>query len=124
MGETPSEVDVKICKIQGDDTMECIRYQEVWEVVVMTQTITTQREVQVTTTLSGPGTLILETMHAYINDTVACVDLSTKWLLETEVETESISKSKKLVTGPEIAPGPASTKYVTKVVKYKSTSAR
>lgn len=117
-GNTPSDVDIKICTILDDDTMECIRYREVWEVVVVTQTVTTQRDVQLTTTVTGPGTLIVETMEVYVTDTVETVDLSTTMLLETEVEVESISKGKKLVTRP--ASDAESTLYITKHVKYIS----
>lgn len=99
-GETPSDVDIKICTILEDGDMECIRYQEVWEVVVVTKTLTTKRKVQLTTTVTGPGTLIVETMEVHVTDTVETVDLSTTLQLETEIEIESTSKSKKLVTRP------------------------
>lgn len=120
LGETPSNVDIKVCTILEDETLECIRYQEVWEVVIVTKTITTQRQIQVATTLSGPGTLIVETMQAYITDTIAFVNLTTTLLLQTEIEIETTSKSKKLVTRPETDAQSTSTKYVTKLVKYKS----
>jgi len=121
-GDTPSDVDIKICTLGDDENMECIRYQEVWEVVVITNTITTSRDVQLTTTVTGPGTLIIETMQAYITDTVETVDLSTTLLLQTEIETESTSKRKKLTTrligGNEPIP---STLYLTKHLKYRTS---
>lgn len=121
-GDTPSDVDIKVCTVQDDESMECIRYQEVWEVFVVTKTITTQREVQLTATVTGPGTLIVETLNAVITDTVETVDLSTTLLLETEIETESTSKGKKLVTRPDEPSEPAaSTLYITKHVKYKTS---
>lgn len=122
-GETPSDVDIKVCTILEDGNMECIRYQEVWEVVLVTSTITTSREISLTTTVSGPGTLMVETMEIYITDTIETVDLSTVFALETEIETESTSKGKKLVTRPETdGEPPASTVYITKHLKYKSTT--
>jgi hypothetical protein len=121
-GTAPSDVDIKICTVQEDESLECIRYQEVWEVFVVTKTVTTQREVQLTTTVTGPGTLIVETLNAVITDTVETIDLSTTLLLETEIETESISKGKKLVTKPnEPSEAATSTLYITKHVKYKTT---
>lgn len=131
-GDTPSDVDIKICTVHADESLECMRYQEVWEIVVVTKTLTTQREVQLTTTVTGPGTLIVETMKAIITDTIETVDLSTTLLLETEIESESTSKGKKLVTRPNDNPGPAistpapltpavSTLYITKKVLHKST---
>ncbi|KAJ4358549.1 uncharacterized protein N0V89_003133 [Didymosphaeria variabile] len=132
-GEAPSEVDIKVCTVQEDESLECIHYQEVWEVVVVTKTFTTHRNVQLTTTVTGPGTLIVETMTAVITDTVETIDLSTTLLLETGVETESTSKKKKLVTRPNEPSDTVetsvplvtselgtSTLYITKYVKYKS----
>lgn len=120
-GNAPSDVDIKICTIQEGGGMECIRYQEVWEVFVVTKTITTQRDVQLTTTVTGPGTLIIETLNAVITDTVETIDLSTSLLLETEIETESTSKGRKLVTRSKVpSEAAASTLYITKHVKYKT----
>lgn len=129
-GNTPSDVDIKVCTVQEDETLECIRYREVWEVLVVTKTVTTNREVHLTTTVTGPGTLIIETMTAIITDTVETVDLSTTLLIETGIETESTSRRKKLVSrpdgpggpsGPRESSGPAtSTLYITKHLKYKT----
>ncbi|KAF1966905.1 hypothetical protein BU23DRAFT_661016 [Bimuria novae-zelandiae CBS 107.79] len=117
-GDTPSDVDIKVCMVQDDESMEYVRYQEVWEVFVVTKIITTQREVQLTATVTGPGTLIVEMLNAVITDTVETVDLSTTLLLETEIETESTSKRKKLVTRLHETSEPAiSTLYITKHVK-------
>ncbi|KAF1958985.1 hypothetical protein CC80DRAFT_546303 [Byssothecium circinans] len=121
-GESPSDVDIKVCKVLDDDEMECTRYQEVWEVVTVTQTSISSHEVALTTTLSGPGTLIVETMEIYVTDTIETVDLSTTLLMKTEVEIESTSKAKKLVTRPETDVKPqSSTLYITKHVKYKNS---
>jgi hypothetical protein len=94
-GETPSDVDVKICSDLDDDDMECMRYQEVWEVVVVTSTMTKQHTVQISTTVSGPGTLIVAKATGIYTDTIESIDLSTVLLLETEIETESISSGRK-----------------------------
>ncbi|KAF2643511.1 hypothetical protein P280DRAFT_547649 [Massarina eburnea CBS 473.64] len=121
-GDAPSDVDIKVCKILDDDEMECTRTQEVWEVITITQTSTSSHEIALTTTVSGPGTLIIETMEVYVTDTIETVDLSTTLLLETEVEIESTSKGKKLVTRPDIDDGAqASTLYITKQLKYKTS---
>jgi hypothetical protein len=121
-GDTPSDVDIKVCTELEDGKSNCERYQEVWEVVVVTQTSTMQRQINLATTMTGPGTLIVETMHVTITDTIETVDLSTIILLETEIETETISKGKKLVTKPDNGESvAASTVYITKKVKYRST---
>ncbi|KAF2009298.1 hypothetical protein BU24DRAFT_358997 [Aaosphaeria arxii CBS 175.79] len=117
LGDTPSDVDTKICTILDNDTLECIRYQEVWEVVVVTTTTTVEWPVEVTTTVTGPGTLIIDTLQAQVTDTIAYIDLSTILLLETEISIETTSKSKKLVTRPEdeLTPTPTATVYLTKL---------
>ena len=120
-GEAPSDVDIKICKVLDNSDMECIRYQEVWQIVVVTQTITTSRQVNLATIISGPGTLIVETMQVLITDTIETVDLSTVLLLQTEIETETTKKEKKPVTGPNQGRVlPISTVYVTKKAKHVS----
>ncbi|KAF2797098.1 hypothetical protein K505DRAFT_270238 [Melanomma pulvis-pyrius CBS 109.77] len=121
-GDTPSDVDIKICTVLDNDKLECLRYQEVWEVVVVTKTVTSQRQVNLATTITGPGTLIMETIQIYITDTIETIDLSTILMLETEIETETTSRGKKLVTRLGDEQGvPASTVYLTKKVKYRST---
>jgi len=120
-GNTPSDVDVKICTEQDNGTMECLRYQEVWEVVVVTSTRTTERTIQVSTTVSGPGTLVVETMTSTITDTIESIDLSTVLLLETEVETESISSGRKPTTTVHTTQEKTKTVYVTKKLKHASS---
>jgi hypothetical protein len=94
-GGVPSRVDVKICTLDVPDPgrRTCQRYREVWEVIVVTATATTSRAIELLTTLTGPGTLVVQTVQSYITDTVVTVDLSTTLLLETEREVESTSVS-------------------------------
>lgn len=121
-GNTPSDVDTKICKVLDNGEVECTRYKEVWEVVIVTNTVTSTHDVQLTTTISGPGTLIVETMKIHVTDTIETVDLSTTLVLESEIETESTSKSRELVTSPDVESGAqTSTVYVTKHLKHKTS---
>jgi hypothetical protein len=94
-GETPSDVDVKICKVLDSGDLECSRFQEVWEVVLVTTTLTTTHPIGFTATLSGPGTLMVATLQAIVTDTITTLGFSTILLLETEVETESTSTRRK-----------------------------
>ncbi|CAI6336039.1 unnamed protein product [Periconia digitata] len=121
-GDTPSNVDMKVCKVLENDEMECTRYQEVWEVLIITKTTTSTHDVQLTTTVSGPGTLLVETMKIKVTDTIETIDLSTTLVLQSEIETESTSKSRKLFTrtGNSIR-APISTLYVTKTLKHKTS---
>jgi hypothetical protein len=121
-GETPSDVDVKICTEMSDGNLECIRYQEVWEVIMVTTTLTTTRSIDFTATISGPGTLIIETIHAFITNTVSTIDLSTTLLLETEIETESTSRGRKSSTDSDLPTEQlTSTRFITKTVVHKPT---
>lgn len=122
-GDTPSDVDMKICRIlDNGDEMECTQFQEVWEVIIVTTTSTSTHDVQLTTTVSGPGTLMIETMKVHVTDTFEIVVLSTSLLLESEVKTESTSKkSKKLVTRTDDDNEvPTSTLFITKHLKHKT----
>ncbi|KAH7406259.1 hypothetical protein DE146DRAFT_437309 [Phaeosphaeria sp. MPI-PUGE-AT-0046c] len=122
-GETPSDVDVKICTVLDSGDLECSRYQEVWEIVMVTMTMTTTRPIGFTATISGPGTLIVETLQAVITDTVETVGLSTTLLLENEVEVESTSTGRKTNTNGQLTVnGGTSTVYITKTVVHKHSS--
>lgn len=121
-GRTPSDVQVKICTELDNGKYECIRHREVWEVVVVTKTITTSRSIGFTATLSGPGTLIIETLRMFVIDTIETVDLSTTLLLETEIETESTSRERKSSSAlSENVDDAVSTLFITKTVRHKST---
>jgi hypothetical protein len=121
-GETPSDVDVKICTLLDDGDLECSRYQEVWEVVMVTKTITTTRPIGFTATISGPGTLIVATLHTVLADVTETISLSTTLLLETEIETEITSTAMKSPTAPQsTVKGITSTLFVTKTVVHKHT---
>jgi hypothetical protein len=116
-GETPSDVDVKICKVLDSGDLECSRFQEVWEVVLVTTTLTTTHPIGFTATLSGPGTLMVATLQAIVTDTITTLGFSTTLLLETEVETESTSTRRK-TTGDSTSTVTAgtSTVFLTKTV--------
>ncbi|KAF2000159.1 hypothetical protein P154DRAFT_599049 [Amniculicola lignicola CBS 123094] len=111
-GETPSDVDIKICTILEDGTLECIQYQEVWEVVVVTQTFTTSSTVDLVTTVSGPGELIIATTRVTVLSTIETISLSSTFLLETETVTESTSRGLKLMTRTGRWPRPKQTTTV------------
>lgn len=116
-GKTPSDVDVKICKVLDNGDLECSRYQEVWEVVVVTSTLTTTHPIAFTATVSGPGTLIVETLQAIVTDMITTLGLSTTLLLETEVETETTSTRRKTsATDTSTINGGTSTLLLTKTV--------
>lgn len=93
-GEAPSDVDVKVCKVLDDGTMQCQRYQEVWEVVVVTSTVTTSLPVNFSRILAGPGALIFDSSTSYINSTTEFFSLSKTLRLETEVTIESTSSTR------------------------------
>lgn len=115
-GTAPSSVDVKICQALNSTTTECQRYQEVWEIVAVTSTLTTSIPLTFVKTLSGPGTLVFASSTSYLNSTTEVVSLSSTLLLETEVTVESTS-TRSLSQGSE---EPTSTVTVTRHLEYVS----
>lgn len=116
-GEIPSDVDVKICKVLDSGDLECSRYQEIWEIVMVTTTLTTTHPIAFTATLSGPGTLMVATLQAIVTDTIVTVDLSMTLLLETEIEAESISTRRRTTEdSTSTITASTSTNYLTKTV--------
>ncbi|KAF3004359.1 hypothetical protein E8E13_009783 [Curvularia kusanoi] len=94
-GTPPSSVDVKICTELNNGTQRCSRYQEVWEIIAVTSTLTTSFPVTFSKTVAGPGALIFDSSTSYINSTTTFVSLSKTLRLETEVTLESTGKSTK-----------------------------
>ena len=116
-GTSPSDVDTKVCKVLPSGVLECTYYQEVWQVNIVTATMTTTRVVDLTTTVSGPGTLMVETLHMNVTAAVTSISLSTSMALETDTEIETTSKSTR--TDSVAAPGP--TVFLTRQLKHAST---
>jgi len=115
-GGTPSNVDSKICTVQSDGRLDCAYYHEVWYIQIITVTSTTTSHVNLTTTVSGPDTFMVETIHMDITTTISSISLSTSMLLETEIEVETTSKS----TRPSLAEFTQPTVYMTRTVEYAS----
>lgn len=74
--------------------------------------------VDLTTTVSGPGTLIVETIHMDITVTMSSIGLSTSMVLETEFDVETTSKS----TGLSLAEFTQLIVYMTKTVEHASNT--
>ncbi|KZM23406.1 uncharacterized protein EKO05_0003954 [Ascochyta rabiei] len=122
-GEAPSDVDVKVCTVLDDGNMKCQRYQEVWEIVVVTSTVTTSFPVTFSRTLSGPGALIFDSSTSYINSTTEFISLSKTLRLETEVTIESTSTVTRSVVDPSLtSQEPASTMTITRHLEHVSST--
>lgn len=92
-GSTPSDVDVKVCTELDSGDMECQRYQEVWEVFVVTSTLTNAYPVTFSQTLEGPGALIIDESTSFVNSTTEVIDLSRTLRLVTEITVEATRTS-------------------------------
>ncbi|KAF9698909.1 hypothetical protein EKO04_003306 [Ascochyta lentis] len=122
-GEAPSDVDVKVCTVLNDDSMKCQRYQEVWEIVVVTSTATTSFPVTFSKTVSGPGALIFDSSTSYINSTTEFISLSKTLRLETEVEVESTSTVTRTMVDPgSTTQDAASTVTITRHLEHVSST--
>jgi hypothetical protein len=120
-GEAPYDVDVKVCKVLDDGNLQCQRYQEVWEVVVVTSTVTTSFPVNFSRTLEGPGALIFDSSTSYINSTTEFISLSKTLRLETEVTIESTS-STRISTTVRLTEQQTSTVTVTRHLEHVPTT--
>lgn len=119
-GDAPSDVDVKVCKVLDDGNMQCQRYQEVWEVVVVTSTVTTSYPVTFSRTLAGPGALIFDSSTSYINSTTEFISLSKTLRLETEVTVESTS-SQRITSKVQLTQQQTSTVTITRHLEHVSS---
>lgn len=117
-GDAPSDVDVKVCTVLDDGNMKCQRYQEVWEVVVVTSTVTTSFPVTFSKTVSGPGALIFDSSTSYINSTTEFVSLSKTLRLDTEITVESTSTSRRPSTTVRLTEQYTSTLTVTRHLEH------
>ncbi|KAF2488996.1 hypothetical protein BU16DRAFT_220799 [Lophium mytilinum] len=117
VGDTPNEVGSKVCTVKANDTLECIHYEEVWEVQPSTIRTTRTSHVDLTTTVTGPGRFMIETLHLDITQTETIVTVSTKMLLASDMEVETIIKSTKTASTKP----PDTTIYITKPVKHAPT---
>jgi hypothetical protein len=117
-GDAPSDVDVKVCTVLDDGDMRCQRYQEVWEVVVVTSTVTTSFPVTFSRTVSGPGALIFDSSTSYINSTTEFVSLSKTLRLDTEVTIESTSTSRRPSTTVQLTEQYTSTLTITRHLEH------
>lgn len=121
-GEAPADVDVKVCKVLDNGDMQCKRFQEVWEVVVVTSTVTTSYPVTFSKTVSGPGALIFDSSTSYVNSTTEFISLSKTLLLETEVTIESTSTRARSNAAPvETTAESTSTVTITRHLEHVST---
>jgi hypothetical protein len=120
-GDAPSDVDVKVCTVLDDDDMKCQRYQEVWEVVVVTSTVTTSFPVTFSRTVSGPGALIFDSSTSYINSTTEFISLSKTLRLDTEITIESTSTSRQPSTTVQLTEQYTSTLTITRHLEHVPT---
>ena len=117
-GDAPSDVDVKVCTVLDDGNMKCQRYQEVWEVVVVTSTVTTSFPATFSKTLAGPSALIFDSSTSYINSTTEYISLSKTLRLDTEVTIESTSMSRRPSTTVQLTEQYTSTLTITRHLEY------
>ena len=112
----PSNIDSKICTVHSDGRLDCAYYHKVWYIQIITVTSTSMSHVDLTTTVSGPGTLIVEAIHMDITITISSISLPTSMVPETGFEVETTSKS----TRPSPAGFTQPSVYMTRTVELAS----
>ncbi|KAF1344688.1 hypothetical protein BDV97DRAFT_402460 [Delphinella strobiligena] len=84
----PSSVTQKVCHASLATTSCLLEYQS-YTTTLLTLTTSTTTQVDLTTTVSGPSQIMVETFRANISDAVTTFSLSTGMVVLWEVEVES-----------------------------------
>ena len=63
-GTAPADVDLKVCRMFTNGSKECIREYQVWETSLVTLMVTSTTSINISTTISGPSKVIVETIYA------------------------------------------------------------
>jgi len=88
----PSDVDVTICSIV-DGEEQCLDIEEVWEVKIVTVTSTLTTTVDLSTTITGPAMIMVETYQATVTKKLTMFSLSTELVMHYEIEEETTMQS-------------------------------
>ncbi len=100
-GSIPSTVDVKICSSlldtntnnnnnnNNNETEECHQHQEIWDLTLVTSTLTTSHPITFSQTLEGPGTLMIGQSTSILDRTTELVRLERTLGVATEVLLEA-----------------------------------
>lgn len=83
-GRLPLDIDLKVCRTHSNGTIQCVREYEVWSPSTLTYTTTLSTFINISTTLSGPSEIILETFVANITDQMTTFRLTSEMILEYE----------------------------------------
>lgn len=105
----PSDVDKKICATYANGTEECLVEYYVWKTSLVTIPMSTVTSINLTTVVSGPSQLIIETFVANVTEIFTTFSLSTTMELTYSVETETTN----IATRPTVSTGPTVTQTYT-----------
>ncbi|KAF2763749.1 hypothetical protein EJ03DRAFT_356375 [Teratosphaeria nubilosa] len=115
-GTAPASVRREICSYQSSNSSEeCITEFQIWHTTLVTGTATSTRLLNISTTVSGPSQIIVETFVANVTETATTFEMTT--YLESSYETHWTSTrmaSATLTTG--------STVYETMALEFASST--
>jgi len=118
-GTAPSEVDLKVCRtFAQNDTTECIREYEYWTTSLVTKSMTTVTNVNISTTIHGRSQIIVETFVANVTEMLTTFSMSTDMPVTYVTEwttTQATPRAPSTSTGPTV--------YETMTVQHPSSTA-
>jgi len=95
-GLTPQNVTQKVCSYPvatATTSQQCVDTYESWATFTVTSLTSTTSHVDLTTTISGPSQIIIETFHADVTEQITVFSLSTMMVLEYSTESVATSTS-------------------------------
>jgi hypothetical protein len=77
-GTAPTDVDLKVCRtFKENGSTECIREYQVWSTMLVTETATSVKSLNISTTIHGRSQLIIENFVANITEMLTTLSMST-----------------------------------------------
>jgi hypothetical protein len=119
-GETPNTVEIKVCTTYMNGTTICMDSIEVWRTEIVTWVTSITSHIDLTTTVSGPARVMVETYHLDVTATKTLFALSTQMGLEYEFETLTTIRRTSSGRGSTTTVTSTSTNTITRVVVYNT----
>jgi hypothetical protein len=119
-GQTPDHVEVKVCSTYGNGTTICMNSTELWYTETVTSTTSRTTHVDITTTISGPARVMIETYHMDVTGTETLFALSTHMALAHEYETLTTIRESRSNGVSTTTVTRTSTNTITRGVMYKT----
>jgi len=116
-GIPPEDVEKKVCTTYSNGTEICIGIIEAWYVETITMVTSTMTTIDLTTTVSGPAKVMIETWHMTVTGSETTLSLSTHLALSYDFETLTTIRGNASATNTVVT-----TLTITRQVGYNTPS--